>query len=264
MVRKTFAYAYRWCTQRRRVYPYWKLKMEKSFFKCYRLFLDTWKKITDPELKAKYYEWLLEYGLNGTKPDDPIIDALLTSAMYSIDKTDEDRARKSEAMMGNSNAVKNWENVLKQTKTETNSSEQTTTDKNIWRRMKKNEEEWNREKKNEENKKEIKKRYMEFVLLTDDEYGKLLCQFGAKATKEKIEDLNNYIWSTGRKYKSHYHTILSWDRKNWWGTTDVQKEQALARHREMIAEQIKDFNSTNTTNENTNIQTTNRREEMYG
>ena len=242
--------------------------MEKSYFKCYRLFLDTWKKITDPVIKAKYYEGLLEYWLNGTKPDDPIIDALLTSAMYSIDKSDEVASVKSEAWKkhtGNqyTKGDAKWEAQKKAV--EQNGTEWNTVEQNGTRRNKKNIEEI-RSNKEDINKKEIikeKKRYMEFVLLTDDEYWKLLCEFGALKTKQMIEKLNNYLWSTWKKYKSHYYTILTRNRKEW-GTTNVQKEEALARHREMIAEQIKSFNSTNTTNENTNIQTTDRREEMYG
>lgn len=54
--------------------------------------------------------------------------------------------------------------------------------------------------------------YGEFknVKLTDDEYKKL---------KEKnllpyIEKLSSYIASKGKRYKSHYATILTWSRKN--------------------------------------------------
>lgn len=56
-----------------------------------------------------------------------------------------------------------------------------------------------------------KKYYGEFenVLLTDEEYEKLeqanLLNF--------IERLSSYIASTGKKYKSHYATILNWSRK---------------------------------------------------
>jgi len=56
--------------------------------------------------------------------------------------------------------------------------------------------------------------YGEFVLLTDDEYRKLVSQFGEEGTKERIEALNIGIGSKGYKYKSHYHTILSWERKD--------------------------------------------------
>ena len=59
--------------------------------------------------------------------------------------------------------------------------------------------------------KKIKKTYGEFqnVFLTDEEYEKL---------KEKnllplIETLSSYMASKGKKYKSHYATILTWNRK---------------------------------------------------
>ena len=59
-----------------------------------------------------------------------------------------------------------------------------------------------------------KKIYKEKVLLTDKEYVKLKNQFGEKGTESRIENLNNYLCSKGKKYASHYHTILAWERKN--------------------------------------------------
>lgn len=59
-----------------------------------------------------------------------------------------------------------------------------------------------------------KKTYGDFVLLTDDEYQKLVQEFGEQGTKGRIEALNDGIGSKGYKYKSHYHTILTWERKN--------------------------------------------------
>lgn len=111
----------------------------KNYFKCFRLFLETWKKLDD-SMKWKYYESLLEYWLDWIKPTDPIIDALLTSAMYSIDKTDEEIKKKSESMQWNKNAVKNYEKLSKQKKTDKNKNKQNETEENIWRNMKNNEE----------------------------------------------------------------------------------------------------------------------------
>lgn len=108
------------------------MQEQKKYFKCFRLFLDTWRKIQDPIMKAQFYEWLLEYWLDWIKPQDPIIDALLTSAMYSIDKSDENQKKKSETMQWNQNAVKDWWNIQKQKKTEKNRKKQTETEKNIW------------------------------------------------------------------------------------------------------------------------------------
>ena len=81
----------------------------------------------------------------------------------------------------------------------------------------------NKDKKEKNDNKSIKKdtkkkpipktKYLDFVLLTDEEYNKLKEKFNSKLDYH-IENLNNYIGSTGKKYKSHYHTILNWNRKN--------------------------------------------------
>jgi len=56
--------------------------------------------------------------------------------------------------------------------------------------------------------------YGEFnnVLLTDTEYKKLVDKFGDDGTKTRIENLSLGISSKGYKYKSHYATILNWER----------------------------------------------------
>jgi hypothetical protein len=59
-----------------------------------------------------------------------------------------------------------------------------------------------------------KKRFGEFVKLTSDEHTKLMEKFGEPRTADLIEALNNGIGSKGYKYKSHYHAILSWARKD--------------------------------------------------
>ncbi|MGR3292530.1 MAG: hypothetical protein ACUZ9M_00780 [Candidatus Scalindua sp.] len=56
--------------------------------------------------------------------------------------------------------------------------------------------------------------YLDGVLLTLVEYEKLKTDYGEYETKAKIKALNDYIMSTGKKYRSHYHTILTWSRKN--------------------------------------------------
>lgn len=64
--------------------------------------------------------------------------------------------------------------------------------------------------------KEQKNRYGERkdVLLYLEEHNKLIEQFGENETSEKIENLSLYIGSTGKKYVSHYLTIIGWERKN--------------------------------------------------
>lgn len=65
----------------------------------------------------------------------------------------------------------------------------------------------NTKKTNTNNKRE----YGEFnnVMLTDEEYKKL----EEKNALSQIENLSSYIASTGKRYKSHYATILNWDRR---------------------------------------------------
>jgi phage replication O-like protein O len=58
-----------------------------------------------------------------------------------------------------------------------------------------------------------KKRFLDFVLLTDEEYNKLVDRLGKAKTDDMIDRLNNYIGSKGKRYKSHYHTILTWIKK---------------------------------------------------
>lgn len=63
-------------------------------------------------------------------------------------------------------------------------------------------------------KKKEKKEYEDGVFLTPEEYEKLINEIGENPTKEYMKDLSLYIQSKGRKYKSHYATILAWHRKD--------------------------------------------------
>lgn len=70
-----------------------------------------------------------------------------------------------------------------------------------------------KEEEVEEDKKKYKRKYLDFVLLTNNEREKLISKLGEINTDDWILKLNNYIGSKGKKYKSHYHTILTWARK---------------------------------------------------
>ena len=65
--------------------------------------------------------------------------------------------------------------------------------------------------------------YDEFVRLTPNEYERLAEKIGPKVRDELIEDLNNYIGSKGKRYKSHYHTLLQWAKKNGGQKSAVRK-----------------------------------------
>lgn len=67
----------------------------------------------------------------------------------------------------------------------------------------------NNVKKNEEKEAPPKTLYLEFVLLTDDEYSNLV-KLLDKNIDYYIESLNNYIGRTSKHYDSHYYTIRQW------------------------------------------------------
>lgn len=58
--------------------------------------------------------------------------------------------------------------------------------------------------------KKAKKRFGEFVTLTDAEYEKLVEKFGREAADRMIETLDNAKGAKGYKYKSDYRAILTW------------------------------------------------------
>ena len=62
--------------------------------------------------------------------------------------------------------------------------------------------------------KDIKVSYAEFVNMTEKEYNTLIEKLGKELTENKIEDLNLWKGSKGKKTSSDYMTILSWVRKD--------------------------------------------------
>jgi len=50
------------------------------------------------------------------------------------------------------------------------------------------------------------------VSMKEDDYQKLIKEFGEVSTRERIEKLSLYKRSKGKKYKDDYATILTWDR----------------------------------------------------
>jgi hypothetical protein len=72
--------------------------------------------------------------------------------------------------------------------------------------------------------------YGEFqnVFLSGEEFEKLTDKFGEVTKNEKIESLSRGIASKGYKYKSHYATLLNWDRKNNGGSNGRISGQVAA------------------------------------
>lgn len=65
--------------------------------------------------------------------------------------------------------------------------------------------------------KKDKIRYLDYVMLSEEEYYKLIERYGESLTKSKIFDLNNYLGQNIKnldKYTSHYHVILTWAKRD--------------------------------------------------
>jgi hypothetical protein len=61
-----------------------------------------------------------------------------------------------------------------------------------------------------------KQKFGEFenVLLKPEEHEKLTTKLGEEETTRLIENLSEYIHSKGKRYKSHYATILQWSKRD--------------------------------------------------
>lgn len=82
---------------------------------------------------------------------------------------------------------------------------------------------------------ECKRTHLDFVLLTDGELEKLINLYGKPTIDTYIEKLNGGIGSKGYKYKSHYHTLISWMLK------DGIKKLPVAAPKVKSGPLIKDF-----------------------
>ena len=90
--------------------------------------------------------------------------------------------------------------------------------------------------------KESKGKYKDFVFLSPSEYQKLIEQLGKEKTTDLIDDLNNYLGSKGRKYKSHYHVILKWSKDDTG--TQNSKPHSSENRRASFADQKSNYGTT--------------------
>ncbi len=81
---------------------------------------------------------------------------------------------------------------------------------------------------NKETLKTLKTKYLDYIYLTKDEYDKMVKKFGEPQTKQMIDNANNYAHKIGikkfnKRYDSHYHVMLSWDRRDKSDGTNKNK-----------------------------------------
>ena len=68
--------------------------------------------------------------------------------------------------------------------------------------------------------------FFDNILLTEEEYRKLVERFGEAGTKDRLENLSLYKKSRGKKYSSDYATILAWDKRDKKGGSDGAHRQS--------------------------------------
>ena len=70
-----------------------------------------------------------------------------------------------------------------------------------------------------------KEKYGQFgnVLLSPEEWSKLVDLYRENNTQILVNELDGYIESTGKKYKSHYATLLNWARRKIQDATNTKQ-----------------------------------------
>ena len=95
-----------------------------------------------------------------------------------------------------------------------------------------------------------KNTYGEFgnVKMTTAEFEKLVQAEGAERANALIEELSSYLASSGKRYKSHYATLLNWGRrkdkegeKNADNAPKSFKQQDLDRQAKMVRDYYSNF-----------------------
>lgn len=91
-----------------------------------------------------------------------------------------------------------------------------------------------------------KNSYGEFqnVRMTTAEFDKLVQAEGADRANALIEELSSYLASSGKRYKSHYATLLNWGRRKEKEKKDAPKsfkQQDLDRQAQQVRDYFSDF-----------------------
>lgn len=87
-----------------------------------------------------------------------------------------------------------------------------------------------------------KDKYGDFIFLTKEEHQKLLTKWGPEKLNNLLEILNNGIGAKGYKYKSHYHALLTWEKREVKNIKPFPKQEdsgLLSRAKEELGRMAK-------------------------
>ena len=170
------------------------------------VFYEMWMACETAEERAELWQAIMEYWMFGKEPPQKFKRDFV-NVRFILDKSKSLKQKRSDAWKQHTwNQYTQWDSKRKSNqqaqKTSVEQMEQVGTNG-----TNKNKNKNKNINIKEENIKEEKKKYLDFVLLTDDEYNKLLNIFWKERLDKEIAKLNNYIGSSWKKYKSHYFTI---------------------------------------------------------
>lgn len=176
-------------------------------FVFYQSFLNAIKCL--PKENQLYaYQYITEYALQWIEPnqdEDTIAYAIFLMAKPQID--------------ANSDRRKNWNKWGRPQKEKPMVSENTENEKPLVIENEQNEKPNVNVNVNVNVKENVKRKFLDYVYLSDEEYKKISERYWEVVLKDFIERLDNRIWekpnSKDRKDRNHYRTILQWIKKEW-------------------------------------------------
>lgn len=166
------------------------------------VFYEMWMACDDLQERAELWQAIMEYWMFNKEPPQKFKRDFV-NVRFILEKSKSLKQKRSDAWKSHTwNQYTKWDTKRQAQNKPVEQMEQLGTNGT------------NKNKKENKNIKEnIKRKFLDFVLLTDEEYNKLIERYGKWTIERKITDLNNYIWSKWKKYKSHYFTILERLRK---------------------------------------------------
>lgn len=181
-------------------------------FRC-SVFYEMGMECDSQEEKAELWQAIMEYGLFGTEPPSKFKRDFV-NIRFILEKNKTLKQKRSEAWKKHSwNQYTKWDSKREAQKKPVEQMEQDGTNGT------------NKNKKENKNIKENNKRkFLEFVELSDEEYTKLIQDYWKARTDDFIARLNDYIGSSWKKYKSHYFTLLNFMRRD--GVKKIEKQEA--------------------------------------
>lgn len=180
------------------------------------VFYEMWMACETAEERAELWQAIMEYWMFGKEPPQKFKRDFV-NVRFILDKSKSLKQKRSDAWKQHTwNQYTQWDSKRKSNqqaqKTSVEQMEQVGTN-------------GTNKNKNKNIKENIKRKYLENVLLSDEEYEKLVEKYGKWTIERKIEDLNNYIGSKWKKYKSHYFTILERLRREWAKPLEKKQEK---------------------------------------